>query len=74
MTRAVSNPVGRLDVLLLRLAEQFTRVYVEPAIRQNPIAREVMAGVDVWGDALKPIIEPRVKRLPKRNVFQRRVR
>lgn len=51
------NPAGRLDVLLLRLAEETTRKILEPAA-----ARLLKQPVKLW-DEVRPILEREVKRL-----------
>lgn len=51
------NPVGRLDVLFLRLAEEATRRILEPAA-----ARLMKQPVALW-DQMRPILEHEVKRL-----------
>jgi hypothetical protein len=51
------NPAGRLDVLLLRLAEEATRKILEPAA-----ARLAQQPVRLW-DEVRPIFEREVKRL-----------
>lgn len=54
---AAVNPAGRLDVLLLRLAEEATRKILEPAA-----ARLAKRPVPLW-DEVRPIFEREVKRL-----------
>jgi hypothetical protein len=58
MTQAITNPAGRLDVLLLRLAEEYTRRFVEPAV-----SRALRQPVNLWDSTLRPIVEKTVQDL-----------